>query len=86
MRVRAQIERSGRWEPIAWSFHVAERDHASGTVGEAAVSASSAPQYQVFHSSPNLRPPTITVLRSTPGTTPGDSSSRPTPARASTGR
>jgi hypothetical protein len=72
VRVRAQIERRGRWQPIAWSFHVAVRDVASGTVGEAAVSASSAPEYQVFRSSPDLRPPTVTVSRSTPGATPGD--------------
>jgi hypothetical protein len=72
VRVRAEIERAGRWQPIAWSFHVAERDHASGTVGEAAVSSSSAPEYQRFHSDPALRPPAVTVLRSTPGATPGD--------------
>jgi hypothetical protein len=72
VHVGAHVRAPGHALRIAWSFTVALRDRPGAGVGEAAVTASSAPEYQRFHSRPDLRPPTITVAKSSPGRTPGD--------------
>ncbi|HEX3511020.1 MAG TPA: arylsulfotransferase family protein [Solirubrobacteraceae bacterium] len=72
VHVSARVRAPGHRLRIAWTFTVALRDRPGAGVGSAAVSASSAPEYQRFRSRPDLRPPTITVARSSPGRTPGD--------------
>jgi hypothetical protein len=72
VHVSARVRDGDRTIGVAWTFTVADRDRPGAGVGSAPVSASSAPEYQVFRSRHDLRPPTITVGRSTPGRTPGD--------------
>ncbi len=72
VRVSARVRDGARTIAIAWSFTVALRDRPGAGVGSAPVSASSAPEYQVFRTRHDLRPPTITVAHRSPGRTPGD--------------
>jgi hypothetical protein len=69
--VKVTLREGANATPFAWSFTVAVRDR-SGEAGGTYHPAPHPAYYQSFHSSPALKPPTVTVTAHLPGTTPGD--------------
>jgi Arylsulfotransferase (ASST) len=69
--VSATLHEGAQAIPFAWGFTVAVRDR-SGEAGGTFYPAPHPAYYQSFQSSPELKPPTVTVTAHAPGTMPGD--------------